>query len=145
VKPKAQILPLLHDTKSPYFRRYLVMFAVLLIICQSFVIQAISYTVQNPQTFHKNATHSPSQIIHSATQLAQHLVNAFKNYVESHPYSSPISSTTFTSLLVLYYENTYVQVDFSPTLTTSDTQDHYQNLYHYLFLAKIPHPPQYLG
>ena len=145
MKPTTQILPLIHDTKFPYFRKYLVVFAILLIVCQSFVIQAISYTIQNPQTFHHNSSHYPSKLVHSATQLAHSLVNAFKNYVENHPYSSPISSSTFTSLLVLYYENIYIQVDFSPMLTATDTQDHYQNLYHYLFLAKIPHPPQYLG
>ena len=145
MKTKVQILPPINNSKPTYLKRYLVGLAVLLIICQSVTVYTLSWTIQNPQIFKSGATQLPNKSLESVSHFAQNIIDSFKKYLENHPYSSPISSTTFTSLLVLYYENTNVQLEFSPEIAVIDNQDHYQNLYHYLFFAKIPHPPQNLG
>ncbi len=121
--------------------------AVLLIVCKSLVIHTLSWVVHTPDAFQRNSpqTHQVVAIAKTTARFIHQLIDDFKNYLDNHPYSSPISSSTFTSLLVLYYENTYVQLTFSPVVNVVDTSDHYQNLYHYLFLAKIPHPPQIFG
>ncbi|OJJ19537.1 hypothetical protein BKI52_22280 [marine bacterium AO1-C] len=147
VKPTINISSKINTTKNTSLKAYLVSLAFLLIIAQSIVTQALVWTIQNRTLSHMcdAPTHQSVKILETTAGFFQNLVADFKHYLEEHPYTSPISSTTFTSLLVLYYENTHVQIEFAPITKASDTQDHYQNLYHYLFLAKIPHPPQYLG
>lgn len=102
----------------------------------------IVFAIKTPESFCHEVKKTSGHFHEVHSECTQKIADLIRNLQETHQNSSPFSSTGFSTLLVLYYENTTLRLQDIHYKKFTALEDYYTNNYCFLFHQKIPHPPK---